>query len=134
MTRSLRLLLPWGFRELGLDVVHWQAVAGNWASRRAAWAVGFRVEGLVRGLLADRGSRQDGWIGSLRRGDPLAPAHPWYTPPVLQAIPRAPAPAPVGRRRSPGRGRHRPADPALAAGAAGDLHPRRCHGTPGGRS
>lgn len=83
-SRALRLILPWGWRELDLEVVHWRAAAGNWASRRAAWAVGFRVEGLVRGLLDDRGSRQDGWIGSLRRGDPLTPAHPWHTPPVLQ--------------------------------------------------
>jgi RimJ/RimL family protein N-acetyltransferase len=84
MSRALRLVLPWGFRDLGLDVVHWKASAGNWASRRAAWAVGFRVEGLVRGLLDDHGARQDAWIGSLRCGDPLHPAHPWHTPPVLQ--------------------------------------------------
>lgn len=84
MGRALRLVLPWGFRELELEVVHWRAAAGNWPSRRTAWAVGFRVEGLVRGLLNDRGTRQDAWIGSLRRGDPLTPAHPWHTPPVLQ--------------------------------------------------
>lgn len=84
MGLTLRLILPWGFRELGLDVVHWKAAAGNWASRRTAWAVGFRVEGLVRGLLDDHGTRQDAWIGSLRRSDPLTPAHPWHTPPVLQ--------------------------------------------------
>lgn len=85
MNRALRLALPWGFRALDLDVIHWWAVAGNWPSRRAAWAVGFRVEGLVRGLLPDRGTRQDGWIGSLRNSDSLAPAHPWHTPPVLAA-------------------------------------------------
>jgi RimJ/RimL family protein N-acetyltransferase len=84
MGRSLRLILPWGFGELDLDVIHWRAVAGNWASRRTAWAVGFRIEGLVRGLLPDRGGRYDAWIGSLRRDDPLAPAHPWHTPPVLR--------------------------------------------------
>lgn len=84
MGRALRLILAWGFRELGLEVVHWRAAAGNWPSRRTAWAVGFRVEGLVRGLLDDHGTRQDAWIGSLRRGDPLAPAHPWNAPPVLQ--------------------------------------------------
>jgi RimJ/RimL family protein N-acetyltransferase len=84
MGRALRLVLPWGFRELGLEVAHWRAAAGNWASRRTAWAVGFRVEGLVRGLLNDRGTRQDAWIGSLRRGDPLAPVHPWHTPVILQ--------------------------------------------------
>lgn len=84
MGRALRLVLPWGFRQLRLDVVHWKAAAGNWASRRTAWAVGFRVEGLVRGLLEDHGARQDAWVGSLRCGDPLAPTHPWHTPPVLR--------------------------------------------------
>jgi RimJ/RimL family protein N-acetyltransferase len=84
MGRTLRLVLPWAFGELGLEVVHWRAAAGNWASRRVAWAAGFRVEGLVRGLLDDHGTRQDAWIGSLRRDDPLTPAHPWHTPPVLQ--------------------------------------------------
>lgn len=85
MSRTLRLVLPWAFDQLGLDVVHWRAVAGNWASRRAAWAVGFRVEGLVRGLLDDHGTPSDGWIGSLLRTDPLTPAHPWIDPPLLVA-------------------------------------------------
>lgn len=85
MSRALRLLLPWGFATLNLEVVLWRAKAGNWPSRRVAWAVGFRVEGLVRGLLADRAERHDGWIGSLRAGDPLTPAHPWHDPPVLES-------------------------------------------------
>jgi hypothetical protein len=29
------------------------------------------MEGMVRGLLEQRGERRDGWIGSLRRGEPL---------------------------------------------------------------
>lgn len=84
MGRSLQLILPWGFHDLDLEVIHWRAAAGNWASRRTAWAAGFRVEGLVRGLLPDRSCRYDAWIGSLRRGDPLSPTHPWHVPPVLQ--------------------------------------------------
>jgi RimJ/RimL family protein N-acetyltransferase len=80
--RALRLALPWAFQQ-GLEVVHWSAMAGNWASRRVAWSVGFRVEGTVRGLLAARGTRADGWIGSLDRGDRLEPAHPWLDTPVL---------------------------------------------------
>ncbi len=86
MSRALRLLLPWGFTTLDLEVVLWRARAGNWPSRRVAWAVGFRVEGLVRGLLPDRTERHDGWIGSLRAGDPLSPAHPWRDPPVLESV------------------------------------------------
>jgi RimJ/RimL family protein N-acetyltransferase len=81
--RALRVLLPWAFETLGPDVVLWTANAGNWASRRVAWSVGFRVEGTVRGLLDQRGIRLDGWIGSIRRDDPLTPAHPWFDPPEL---------------------------------------------------
>jgi RimJ/RimL family protein N-acetyltransferase len=75
-----RLALAWAFDSLPLDVVHWYAVVGNWASRRVAWALGFQLEGTVRGLLVQRGERYDAWIGSLRRDDVMAPAHVWLDP------------------------------------------------------
>ncbi len=78
MVRALRLILTWGFHQAGIDVVHWQAQVGNWASRRAAWAVGFRVDAAIPGLLEHRGTRVDGWLAALRRNDPLQPVHPWY--------------------------------------------------------
>jgi RimJ/RimL family protein N-acetyltransferase len=71
MTRALRLLLAWGFGLPGIQVVYWRAQVGNGASRRVAQRCGFRMEGTVRGLLEQRGERRDGWIGSLRRGEPL---------------------------------------------------------------
>jgi RimJ/RimL family protein N-acetyltransferase len=71
MTRALRLVLAWGFELPDLEVVYWRAQVGNWASRRVARRCGFRMEGTVRGLLEQRGVRHDGWIGSLRRGEPL---------------------------------------------------------------
>ena len=74
MTRALRLALAWGFEVAGLEVVYWRAQVGNWASRRVAGRCGFRMEGTVRGLLEQRGERRDGWIGSLRRGEPLTGA------------------------------------------------------------
>lgn len=77
---ALRLALAWAFQSLGLEVVHWRAAVGNWPSRRLAWAVGFQVEGTVRGLLAVRDERVDAWVGSLRRGDPMTPAHVWLDP------------------------------------------------------
>ena len=82
--RALALMLPWGFEHLGLDVVHWSAGVGNWASRRVAWQAGFRVEGRVRGWLSLGGVRTDAWLGSLRRGDPMEPAHQWWRPPVIE--------------------------------------------------
>jgi RimJ/RimL family protein N-acetyltransferase len=86
MSRAVRLYLAWGFRALDLQVVHWRAHVGNWPSRRVAWATGFRVEGTVRGLLVQRGGRRDAWVGSLRRGEPMAPVHPWYSPPTLRGV------------------------------------------------
>jgi RimJ/RimL family protein N-acetyltransferase len=80
MTRALRLALAWGFGEAGIDVVHWRAQVGNWASRRVAWATGFRVVGVVPGLLEHSGARVDGWLATLRRGDRMEPAHPWFHP------------------------------------------------------
>jgi RimJ/RimL family protein N-acetyltransferase len=84
LDHALRLLLPWGFDALDLEVVHWQAMAGNWRSRRAAWRVGFRIEGTLRSLLYGRGLRYDAWVGSLLRGEPLEPASLWLTAPVLE--------------------------------------------------
>lgn len=81
MSRAVRMMLAWGFSQLGLQVVHWRAQQGNWASRRVAWACGFRVEGLVRGLVSARGLRHDGWVGSLVRGEAMLPAHPWFSVP-----------------------------------------------------
>jgi RimJ/RimL family protein N-acetyltransferase len=80
MTRALRLALAWGFGLPGIDVMYWRAQVGNWASRRVAGRCGFRMEGTVRGLLEQRGERRDGWIGSLRRGEPLTgqPDQPAY--------------------------------------------------------
>jgi RimJ/RimL family protein N-acetyltransferase len=81
MTRALRLVLAWGFGLPGIQVMYWRAHVGNWASRRVAGRCGFRMEGTVRGLLEQRDERRDGWIGSLRRGEPLTgqpegtPAH-----------------------------------------------------------
>lgn len=71
MSRALRLALAWGFELRGVEVVHWRAQVGNWPSRRVAERCGFRMDGTVRGLLEQRGERRDGWIGSLRRGDPM---------------------------------------------------------------
>jgi RimJ/RimL family protein N-acetyltransferase len=80
---ALVTALDWAFEVLDAEIALWSAVAGNWASRRVAWAAGFRVEGTVRGMVEQRGIRLDAWVASLRRGDPFAPAHPWFDPPVL---------------------------------------------------
>ncbi|MGH3098500.1 MAG: GNAT family N-acetyltransferase [Streptosporangiales bacterium] len=80
MTAALRVFADWVLDAGGLDrdVLRWEAIIGNWASRRVAWKAGFRIEGTVRGLAAQRGEQRDGWIGSLRRTDRREPPHPWY--------------------------------------------------------
>ncbi len=81
--RALRLLLTWGFAERGLRTVVWWAHQGNWASRRAAWRLGFSFDGTVRHWLAQRGELHDGWVGTLLAGEPLAPRAPWLGVPRI---------------------------------------------------
>ncbi|SDS33670.1 Protein N-acetyltransferase, RimJ/RimL family [Nocardioides scoriae] len=80
--RAARLLLEWGFAEQGVEVVQWVAGRGNWASRRLAWRLGFDV-GRDAAVVHQRGRLLPAWAGTLRRGEPLAPRHPWYDVPVL---------------------------------------------------
>lgn len=84
MERALRLLLAWGFEEAGVRTVMWRAHRGNWASRRLAWKVGFRVEGTVRQWTTQRGERHDAWIGTLLHDDPREPPTTWLGAPVLE--------------------------------------------------
>ncbi|QIG44146.1 GNAT N-acetyltransferase [Nocardioides anomalus] len=84
MERALRLVLAWGFEEQGLRTVVWRAFVGNWASRRLAWRLGFRLEGTLRGLLPQRGALHDAWVGTLQHTDPQAPATVWLDNPALE--------------------------------------------------
>ncbi len=74
MSRSLRLVLTFGFTECALAGVHWRAHVGNEASWRVARACGFQLEGTARGLLVERGRRVDVWIGSILASEHPAPA------------------------------------------------------------
>jgi RimJ/RimL family protein N-acetyltransferase len=77
MVRALNLALDYAFGADGIELMHWRAIVGNWASRKVAWRCGFRVEGTVRLLCAMPGGARDGWIGSLHRDDPRRPCEPW---------------------------------------------------------
>ena len=81
--RALRLLVDWGFEELDLETLVWRAFTGNWASRKVAWRLGFRIEGTLRHYLLQGGVRRDAWIGTLLRDDPRSPATTWLEVPVL---------------------------------------------------
>lgn len=66
-------VIGWGFQELGLARIEWRAVAGNVPSARAARALGFRYEGLLRQAFASGGRREDSWVAGLLRDDERAP-------------------------------------------------------------
>jgi RimJ/RimL family protein N-acetyltransferase len=83
MTAALQLVCAYGFDIVGLQVIRWRAVVGNWASRRVAAKVGFIFDGTVRRLLVHRGEPLDGWIATLTRDDPRVP-QPWLHPVELQ--------------------------------------------------
>ncbi len=92
MSRAVRLVAahafevgPWG---VPLQRVHWRAIAGNWGSRRVAWATGFTFHGMIPGTHVDSdnpgGPALDSWYGSLTAGDGLSPRVPWFEPALLE--------------------------------------------------
>jgi RimJ/RimL family protein N-acetyltransferase len=78
-TEAARLVVDWALdpEELGLSVVTWVAYVGNWASRRVAWRLGFRVEATLRRHALQRGVRRDAWVGTILPDDPREPNEPW---------------------------------------------------------
>jgi RimJ/RimL family protein N-acetyltransferase len=84
MHRALDLLLSWGFEQQGLRVVLWMANRGNWASRRAAWRLGFSCDGTLPRWLPQREELLDGWIGVLHADDERAPRTAWLDIPRIE--------------------------------------------------
>lgn len=85
---ALRLLLEWGFSPVasggrGLETVVWWAEEGNWASRKAAWRLGFSCDGTLRQWLDQRDGLTDTWVGTLGRDDVRAPRHAWLSAPYV---------------------------------------------------
>lgn len=70
---AARAVIDWGFAELGLARIRWQAVAGNIPSARTARALGFRYEGLQRQALTSPRGRDDGWVAGLLPTDDRTP-------------------------------------------------------------
>ncbi|WP_280332263.1 GNAT family N-acetyltransferase [Nocardia wallacei] len=78
MSAALGLVIDWAFTHDRQQLLHWQAVTGNWASAKTAWHHGFRLEGCVRGLCVQPdGDVFDGWIATLHRDDPRTPCQSW---------------------------------------------------------
>lgn len=85
MSRAVRLAAEYAFDTEGLDVsvLRWRAMVGNWASRRVAWACGFRFAGVLRGDLTKDGVARDAWVATLGAGEPMKPASTWFDVPTL---------------------------------------------------
>ena len=73
---ALWLVCDWAFRDGGCEVVTWNALMGNEASRRMVEKVGFHVHRDVsRRYVVQRGKRADAWTADLLPEDlvPLPP-------------------------------------------------------------
>ena len=73
LIEAARAVIDWGFAELGLVRIRWQAVVGNIPSARAARTLGFRYEGLQRQALTSPRGRDDGWMAGLLATDDRTP-------------------------------------------------------------
>lgn len=73
MTEAAAAVVEYGFGALGLQRIHWLAIAGNTASAIVAQRVGFRFEGRRRLSIDHRGSRVDGWYACLLADDDRDP-------------------------------------------------------------
>lgn len=79
-TRAVNLIIDFAFEQLGLAVLHWYAMVGNWASRKLAYKCGFALEGTVRSLIPSGAGRTDCWILTLMRLDSREPKGDWDGP------------------------------------------------------
>ncbi len=94
-TRAVTAACRWGFDELGLARIAWQALVGNWGSRAVAERCGFLLEGTRRAGLVQRGVRLDAWSGALLTGDGPPAALPVLVdgPVLLRPLTRGDVPA-----------------------------------------
>lgn len=82
--RAVRLVLEFGFAGCGFSVIHWRAAVGNWASRRVAWATGFRFGPTIPDLIEFDGRRHESWTAWIGPEDERKPRQPWFDNPVLE--------------------------------------------------
>lgn len=75
LTEAARAVIGWAFAPARPQIqrIEWRAIVGNVPSARAASALGFRYEGMLRQSLANSLGRHDAWIAGLLRGDDRSP-------------------------------------------------------------
>lgn len=69
VTEAVLAAARWAFTELGVGRLEWRAEVGNAGSRAVAEKAGFRVEGLLRAGIIQRGTYRDCWVGALLPSD-----------------------------------------------------------------
>ncbi|MBW8806755.1 MAG: GNAT family N-acetyltransferase [Catenulisporales bacterium] len=69
ITEAVREVVRWGFEDLRLGRVTWQAFDGNKASQRVIEKLGFTIVGLQRGCNELHGERLDMWLGDILPGE-----------------------------------------------------------------
>ncbi|GAA1960960.1 GNAT family N-acetyltransferase [Catenulispora subtropica] len=69
ITEAVREVVRWGFEDLELGRVTWQAFDGNAASRRVVEKLGFTIVGKQRGSHEHRGRRADMWLADVLPGE-----------------------------------------------------------------
>lgn len=79
MTEALALVIEHAFSAdgLNLELLRWDAAAGNQASARVARRCGFRFRGTLEKHLVIRDEAHDAWVAELRRDDPREPRDGW---------------------------------------------------------
>ncbi|WP_405780299.1 GNAT family N-acetyltransferase [Streptomyces sp. NBC_00859] len=80
MTEAVTVLTHWSFGTLGAERLEWRAEVGNAGSRAVAEKAGFRLEGVLRADLLNKGTRRDAWLGAILPSDLGLPTEHAYLP------------------------------------------------------
>lgn len=87
MTEAVLGAARWAFASLGCDRLEWRAEVGNVPSRAVALRAGFRMEGVQRSGLLNKGVRRDTWTGALLPSDLGLPGTEAYVPAAARTTP-----------------------------------------------
>ncbi|WP_405440263.1 GNAT family N-acetyltransferase [Streptomyces avidinii] len=82
VTEAVLAVARWAFTERGVVRLEWRGEVGNAGSRAVAEKAGFRIEGLLRAGIEQRGTSRDCWVGSLLPSDLGLPSRLPYLPAV----------------------------------------------------
>ncbi|MEU6985641.1 GNAT family N-acetyltransferase [Streptomyces sp. NPDC046324] len=80
MTESVHAVARWAFTDLACTRLEWRAEVGNTGSRATAEKAGFRIEGVLRSALPNKGVLRDTWVGGLLPSDLGLPSPLPYLP------------------------------------------------------